>query len=142
MRSIDDLLTSTRNWRGRLAEVVPPPSLALDLDPARSALANIERRLVEGPGAPLRLAIFGPPGAGKSKVFNSLLREPLSPASYRRPCTRRPVYFLHQDHAGLAGGLGGEVRLHRRDDWRGRVLIDAPDFDSVEAENRALAERI
>ena len=144
MRSLDDLLTSTRNWRERLAGVVPPAPLdqVLDLEPARGALASIERRLVEGHGAPLRIAIFGPTGAGKSKVFNSLLREPLSPSSYRRPCTRWPVIFLHHRHAALAEGLRGEVRLHRRSDWESRMLIDAPDFDSVEAENRALAEHI
>lgn len=84
-------------------------------------LRALERRLREGPDAPLGVAVFGPTGAGKSKLFNSLLGREASPSGYRRPFTRRSV---------------------RAEAWPGCWLIDSTDFDSVEAENREEAEAV
>ncbi len=144
MQSLGDLLQAVRSWRARLGAIAPPPLLAHRASPigAVEALFNIERRINEGNLAPVRVALFGPTGAGKSKLFNSLIHEVLSPASFRRPYTRRPVYYLHERHSRIAKSLRGDVRFHSRADWQDLILIDAPDFDSVEAENRAIAAQI
>ena len=105
-------------------------------------LRNLERRLAEGPSAPLRVAFFGPTGVGKSKVFNSLAGGTPSPSGYRRPFTMRSVYLLHESRKGLAPGLPGDVKLHGDASWRDLVLTDTPDFDSVETGNRAEADRV
>lgn len=105
-------------------------------------LQHLARRLSEGARAPLRLALFGPTGAGKSKVFNSLLGEVVSPAGYRRPFTMRPVYSVPAAHWHLSSTFDGEVRQRSGARLEGIVLVDTPDFDSVESRNRDEAERI
>ncbi len=144
MESLDDLLIAARAWREHLAGLVVPASLpgAERRADALEALRNVERRIEEGPAAPVRVAFFGPTGAGKSKLFNSLIGEQVSPAGYLRPCTRRPIYYLHEKHSGMGRRIDGEVKLHGREAWAGLVLIDTPDFDSVEEANRSTAERI
>src|SRR6266540_1921510 len=141
--SLEALLRAVRDWQGRLGSIAAPSPIAAASHRQRVAesLRNVERRLVEGPRAPLRIAIFGPTGAGKSKIFNSLIREALSPVSYRRPCSRQPLFYLHRRWEALAGSFRGDVRLHDRDSEEDLILIDAPDFDSVEAENRGAAEQ-
>ncbi len=106
------------------------------------AVRRLNARLREGPDAPIRVAFFGPTGAGKSKLFNSLLGANVSPAGFRRPCTRRAAFVAHEAHVTLSLPREVTLHFHRRDEWRDVVLIDTPDFDSVEAENRDEAERI
>ncbi|MBN1441942.1 MAG: GTPase domain-containing protein [Planctomycetes bacterium] len=108
----------------------------------RAILRELVRRWREGAQAPLRVAVFGPTGAGKSKLLSSLVGRVLSPSGYRRPFTRRPVYLLHEEWGLLAPTLEGKVELHADDAWRSLILIDSPDFDSVEIANRDEAERI
>ena len=115
---------------------------ALSLEELRTTLANVTRRFLEGPDAPLRVAFFGPTGVGKSKLFNSLLGKELSPSGFRRPFTLRPVYCAHPSHQALLSRLEGEVKLESDPRWRDVILIDTPDFDSVEKQNRREAERI
>lgn len=108
----------------------------------RQRLANIRRRLRDGPDAPLRIAFFGPTGAGKSKLFGSLIRDNFSGSGFKRPFTRRSFYYVHQHWKPLVAALEGEVALHDDPAWQDVILIDTPDFDSVELENRAEAERV
>lgn len=115
---------------------MPERSLLLDL------LANVARRLREGPNAPLRLAFFGPTGAGKSKIFNSLIGKELSPAGFRRPFTMRSVYSVPEAWQHLFSDIPGDLKVSRDSAWNGLVLIDTPDFDSVERRNRDEAERV
>ena len=107
----------------------------------REGVALLERRWQAGPDAPLKLAFFGPTGAGKSKLFNSLLRADLSSSGFRRPFTMQPVFHVHQD-VPLRHQLAGSVHVHNDAGWRDVILIDTPDFDSVERGNRGEAERI
>ncbi len=51
----------------------------------RMRLVNLRRRLRDGPHAPLRIAFFGPTGAGKSKLFSSLIERNVSGSGYQRP---------------------------------------------------------
>ena len=90
--------------------------------------------------APLLVVILGSTGSGKSSLLNALAGTQVSPSGVLRPTTRRAIAIGHRDDlggriAGVAERSGIELRAddHAR---RGLVLVDAPDFDSVEADNR------
>jgi hypothetical protein len=53
-----------------------------------------------------------------------------------------PVYHVHADWVAKLSPLEGEVKAHAEAAWRDLVLIDTPDFDSVERSNRRQAERV
>ena len=118
--------------------------------------------LVERAGSRLKLsqdhtvvALAGSTGSGKSSLFNALARLKLSPVGVRRPTTGVA-------HACVWGPLDAANRLldwvgvlprHRfvresaldGDDeaaLRGLVLLDLPDFDSVERGHRLEVDRL
>ena len=120
------------------------------------------RTLVERAGARLELsrdhtlvALAGATGSGKSSLFNAVARLDLSPVGVRRPTTGVA-------HACVWGPLEGANKLldwigvlprHRfirespldADDesaLHGLVLLDLPDFDSVQQAHRLEADRL
>ena len=121
-----------------------PPALAGEqaLRELRLRLLNLRRRLRDGPLAPLRMAFFGPTGAGKSKLFGSLIGRNLSGSGYKRPFTRRSFYYVHDSWQSLVAAMQGQVELHHEPSWRDVIVVDTPDFDSVELSNRDEAERV
>jgi GTP-binding protein EngB required for normal cell division len=90
------------------------------------------------------VALAGPTGVGKSMLFNTLAGAELAIVGRRRPTTS----------AGQAAAWGADAdplldwleiaRRHRRDDGGldGLVLLDLPDFDSVQAAHRLEVDRI
>jgi energy-coupling factor transporter ATP-binding protein EcfA2 len=99
--------------------------------------------------APLVVLILGPTGAGKSTLFNTLAERPASRTGVLRPTTRDSILLLHpDDQAALLNGPMSALdhaRLRLVEDEsiaRGVVLIDAPDVDSIEHENRRAADRL
>lgn len=120
---------------------------------------------------PLTIVVGGSTGAGKSTLVNTLLGEPLTQSGAIRPTTRHPV-LLHraEDEAALSperflptlprtrtsGMNAGSQALPGLDPKiaralipittsalpQGIALIDAPDIDSVSAENRTLAKEL
>ena len=141
---VQGFLSSLPRWSNFFESFRLPNAVAGDesLDELRQRLANVRRRLRDGPDAPLRIAFFGPTGAGKSKLFGSLIEDNFSGSGFKRPFTRRSFYYLHEDWKPLVAALVGEVSMHQDDEWRDVMLVDTPDFDSVEAENREEAERV
>ncbi|MEX2624663.1 MAG: GTPase domain-containing protein [Acidimicrobiia bacterium] len=99
--------------------------------------------------APLVVVLLGSTGTGKSSLFNAIAGKQLSESGLLRPTTRRPVALVHPAdepaiHAGdLLAGLVSRDNLDLRSDSAaiapGVVVVDAPDFDSVEIANRELA---
>lgn len=101
------------------------------------------------------VALAGATGSGKSSLFNSLARLDLSPVGVRRPTTGVA-------HACVWGPLDGAVRLldwvgvlprHRfvrespldaddESNLHGLVLLDLPDFDSVQHGHRLEVDRL
>ncbi|MEO3815304.1 GTPase [Plantactinospora sp. B24E8] len=118
--------------------------------------------LIERAGARLALspnhtvvALAGTTGSGKSSLFNSLARFEMSPVGVRRPTTG-------VTHACVWGPLEGATQLL---DWvgvlprhrfvresaldgadeaalHGLILLDLPDFDSVDHTHRAEVDRL
>lgn len=108
--------------------------------------------------APLLVVVGGSTGAGKSTLVNSLVGRRVTTPGLLRPTTRSPVLVHHPDDAQWFGQdrlLPGLVRVDHSTDDRGSLqlvaadsvppglaILDAPDVDSVEAENRRLAAQL
>ncbi|MDO5644464.1 MAG: 50S ribosome-binding GTPase [Dermabacter sp.] len=101
------------------------------------------------------VGLFGSTGSGKSSLLNALTGTDIARVAARRPTTSRAL-------AAIVPGTGsdGEQILagaHELLDWLdigdrhvvsaeagepGTIYVDMPDVDSVDADNRALAERL
>ncbi|MDR7328518.1 GTPase [Corynebacterium guangdongense] len=94
------------------------------------------------------VGFFGATGSGKTSLFNAVVGEDLGLAAARRPTTSSPLAAVwHPDgSAALLDWLGVEDRRPREGDFSPKagplILLDLPDFDSVEAANRVIAEKL
>ena len=128
----------------RRAATAPGPNRAARAERLRRHVDDYLRPRARDAGAPLVVVVLGSTGSGKSSLFNALIGRDISPSGVLRPTTRRPIAVAHPDDAGpeLLPGLaarGGLELVEDRGVSPGLVLVDAPDFDSVELGNRALA---
>jgi len=129
---------------GRRVSSAPGPNRAARAERLRRHVDDYLRPRARDAGAPLVVVVLGSTGSGKSSLFNALAGRDVSPSGILRPTTRRPVALSHPDDADaeLLPGLAERDALELVVDpaiGRGLVLVDAPDFDSVELANRALA---
>ncbi|MGH3470674.1 MAG: ABC transporter [Nocardioidaceae bacterium] len=108
--------------------------------------------------APLLTVVGGSTGAGKSTLVNSLVGTTVSATGVLRPTTRSPVLVHRLDDASWFGAdrlLPELVRTSRATGDHsslqlvatdrlppGLAILDAPDLDSVEEQNRALAAQL
>ena len=153
----------------QLRDALAPVTLRLELPGSaaqQSAAATSVKQLddyvlprLAAVEAPLLAVVGGSTGAGKSTLVNSLLGREVSAPGVIRPTTRAPVLVHHISDAhwftdtrilpGLARSTGagpGDARSLRlvADEHLppGLALLDAPDIDSVVAENRELAAQL
>lgn len=108
--------------------------------------------------APLLAVVGGSTGAGKSTLVNSLVGQRVTQPGVLRPTTRSPVLVHHPDDASWFGQDRVLPDLERvsfatNDPEalqlvpsdavpQGLAILDAPDVDSVEERNRALAAQL
>ena len=108
--------------------------------------------------APLLAVVGGSTGAGKSTLVNSLVGSRVTESGLLRPTTRSPVLVHHPEDGHWFGQdrlLPQLVRVeHETSDPhalqlvasdavpRGLAILDAPDVDSVEEQNRLLAAQL
>src|SRR3954468_6162253 len=110
--------------------------------------------------APLLAVVGGSTGAGKSTLVNTLVGAPVSRSGWLRPTTRGPVLVCNPrdldwftgdrilpDFSRTTGdgGAGSSGTLHvvaHPGVPAGLALLDAPDIDSVVAQNRRLAGQL
>jgi GTP-binding protein EngB required for normal cell division len=129
-----------------LAEAVELADGRLDgehVEAARTVVGRAGQRLGLGVEATV-VALAGPTGAGKSSLFNALAEGPLASTGRRRPTTASATAAIWGDvGAALLEWLEVQ-RRHQRADGRlsGLVLVDLPDFDSVELSHRLEVERL
>lgn len=147
----------------RLRDTVDATTLPDDAAPEARAVVNqladyILPRLANL-DAPLLAVIGGSTGSGKSTLVNGLLRERVSNPGVIRPTTRQPVLVANPQDSDWFNSprvLPGLSRSHGAGDEQstalrivetpsipaGLSLLDAPDFDSIDDRNRALASQL
>ena len=101
---------------------------------ARAVVAQAGERLGLGLESTV-VALAGPTGAGKSRLFNALAGEDLASVGRRRPTTSAGQAAVWGDGADPLLDWLQIPRRHRlaADGLEGLVLLDLPDFDSVES---------
>ncbi len=161
-------VTPLESALAELRSAVAPVSLPLPLPGAaeqRKVAAEITAQLddyvlprLATIDAPLLAVVGGSTGAGKSTLVNSLVGRRVSAPGVIRPTTRAPVLVHHSSDArwfaddrilpGLARSTGAaqhvrSLQLVVEDSIpAGLAILDAPDIDSVVAENRQLASQL
>ena len=98
--------------------------------------------------APLLVMLLGPTGAGKSSLLNTIAAAEVSRVGVLRPTTTDAVLYASESDAEriVASGRLGAVANDRLRlaaapaTADGVAVIDAPDIDSVERDNRELAD--
>jgi GTP-binding protein EngB required for normal cell division len=138
-RDLDRRLTA-------LAEAVQLADGRLEADEVQVA-----RAVTEKAGARLGLgventvvALAGPTGVGKSLLFNALSGAELATVGRRRPTTSEGQAAVWGDGADPLLDWLQIGRRHRLDSGalNGLLLLDLPDFDSVETAHRLEVDRI
>lgn len=139
-----DALHNLSSALGQRALSVPDANRAARAERLRRHIDDYLLPRARDVSAPLVLVLLGSTGSGKSSLFNALAGRDLSRSGILRPTTRRPVALSHPDdsRADLLPGMSRRGALELIVDaglGRGLVLVDAPDFDSIELANRAVA---
>jgi hypothetical protein len=128
------------------------PYLPADwLEPARAVAARAGQRLARSRTHTV-VALAGGTGSGKSSLFNALAGEELSPVGVRRPTTGA-AYACVWGAPDEARVMLDWLRIppanrFARDGAPGRagplglVLVDLPDFDSIEPDHATEVERL
>jgi energy-coupling factor transporter ATP-binding protein EcfA2 len=132
----------------RLAHDVASPAARERARQLRDHLEGFVRPRAADIDAPLLVLLLGPTGAGKSSLLNTIAGAAVSPAGVLRPTTREAVLYASERDAKQILS-GARLRLISPDrithavapeSSTGVAVIDAPDIDSVERDNRQLAD--
>lgn len=152
----------------QLAELMPRVQFPLPIDGAQehrrvasAVAAQLRDYLVprsQRLDAPLLVVVGGSTGAGKSTLVNSLMRDHVTRPGVLRPTTKSPVLICHPEDVDWFRSGKVLPSLARRDEQvhdsralqlvvrdtlpAGLALLDAPDIDSVDDDNRALARQL
>jgi GTPase SAR1 family protein len=153
---------------GLQLEIIKAPGLTKASHEIPSLARNVRKGmniLKYKQGMPCLWVVFlGGTGTGKSTLFNALCGGPLSETGVERPKTCGPILYAPKgcpvekdfplpgtelcketcEAAGLKAATGSAGRLmileHTRNELSHLALVDTPDLDSVEIENRQIAE--
>jgi len=132
----------------RLAFPTANPAAAARARQLRDHLDGFVRPRVADIDAPLLVLLLGPTGAGKSSLLNTIAGAEVSKAGVLRPTTRDAVVYASEGDSDriLSSGRFAGITKDRLKlaaapaSSDGVAVIDAPDIDSVELDNRELAD--
>lgn len=148
----------------RLLEEVEVPGLTIEAQIFNDLRDNLSKDTVVlryKEKQPLVWVVFvGGTGTGKSTLFNALCGAQISRVGVERPTTDVPVVYIHTNHSpdetfplSDVPNRGEQVESrnqgtskhlvvspHDRDDIAHLALVDTPDLDSLDLENRRMAE--
>lgn len=141
--TLDERITALRTVADSGAGRIP----SAIADEAAALLTQTEARRSRSPEHTV-VGVFGATGSGKSSLVNALVGDEVAKAHVRRPTTSQAL-AVTWDATGAAELLDWlEIRerverAHPIDPRASKlVLVDLPDVDSIEAGNRAIAERL
>lgn len=120
-----------------------PDAVASDV---RGILTTAEERLSLNPEVAV-VALIGATGSGKSSLFNALLGADIAQVGLRRPTTKSALAASApgSDVTELLDWLGIKNRVLIPQDRlmpENVTIVDLPDIDSVDLDNRALADHL
>jgi energy-coupling factor transporter ATP-binding protein EcfA2 len=156
VRDVDPAATDLIERSDRLADLAEQRLALAPANPAAHERARQLRDHLEGfvrpraadLDAPLLVLLLGPTGAGKSSLLNTIAGAEVSRAGVLRPTTREAILYASESDAEKILS-GARLRLASTDrivhavapaTSTGVAVIDAPDIDSVERDNRELAD--
>jgi GTP-binding protein EngB required for normal cell division len=127
--------------KGDAGFLLPPDELEAFTHRTAELRENAEKQVEV-----LYAAIVGGTGVGKSTLINALACQEISRSSDRRPYTDRAVVYRHRDSERGLHNIAHLIRepdaLHESDETRYLILLDLPDFDSKEENNRTTVRHI
>jgi energy-coupling factor transporter ATP-binding protein EcfA2 len=156
VRDVDPAASDLIERSDRLADLAEQRLALAPANPAAHERARQLRDHLEGfvrpraadLEAPLLVLLLGPTGAGKSSLLNTIAGAEVSRAGVLRPTTREAILYASESDAEKILS-GARLRLASTDrivhavapaTSTGVAVIDAPDIDSVERDNRELAD--
>ena len=123
-------------------------SVLLPEDKQQFYLAKVKKILEKAstPGEVLYMGIMGGTGVGKSTLIDALARAEISAISEKRPFTDRAVVYRHRNRPRGLERISALLReidaVHDIDIIKDFILLDLPDFDSKDENNRKNVIRI
>ena len=153
---MDPVATELTRRSDRLADIAQrrmdlAPTDAFASERARQLRDHLEgfvRPRAADLDAPLLVLLLGPTGSGKSSLLNTIAGAEVSRAGVLRPTTREAILYASESDAKQILS-GARLKLVAADrivhavapaGSSGVAVIDAPDIDSVERDNRLLAD--
>lgn len=155
--------SSVEHLRDTMAAATLPTSPEAEAE-ARAIVAQLDDYILPrlaNIDAPLLAVVGGSTGSGKSTLVNAIVGTQVTTSGVIRPTTRQPVLvanpadqeWFNSPHVlpGLAREQGApaanaeatSLRIATTDAVdQGLALLDAPDFDSIDDKNRALASQL